>query len=58
MIKVIRKGSLREVKCFKCRSLLEYDRDEDVQEPKRYFGVYRGYIKCPICGEAVFLDKE
>lgn len=58
MIEVIRKGSLRQVTCFKCKSLLEYDRNEDVQEENRYFGDYKGYIKCPVCGEKVFLKKE
>ena len=57
MIKVIRPGYIKETMCSYCRSVLEYNADEDVEEE---FTTYAGnipikYIICPICGKKVIV---
>ena len=59
MIKVIRPGYIKETMCSYCRSILEYDANEDVKEE---FATYAGnipikYIICPICGKKVIVEK-
>lgn len=60
MIKVIRPGYIKETMCTYCRSVLEYNADEDVEEG---FAIYTNnipieYIICPICGKKVIVGKK
>ena len=61
MIEVIRKSSLKKIKCYGCGSLLRYDAEKDVQklkEPKSINGgiFEKEFIKCPVCGEELIIS--
>lgn len=55
MIKVIRKGDLRRITCYRCNSYLEYDAiDDTFCDSIRYdselrASIYSWYIRCPVC---------
>lgn len=57
MIKVIRPGYIKETMCSYCRSILEYDANEDVKEefatPMKSIPIE--YIICPICVKKVIV---
>ncbi len=64
-MKVIRMGKVRQIECYKCKSLLEYDIEKDTKTSDVYmFSVdayscrpYK-YIRCPVCGNEINVCED
>lgn len=59
MIKVIRPGYIKETMCTDCRSVLEYDVNEDVKEgfTASMKSTPIKYITCPICSKQIIVGR-
>lgn len=57
MVEIINKKGL--VSCSRCKALLKYNENEDIQEPNIECGTFKGYIICPSCdGKVYFVNKD
>lgn len=48
MIKVLRKGTRKQIECENCGALLQYEETDIIKEELR-FNEYVKYITCPQC---------
>ena len=54
MIKILKEGTRQRQTCEFCGCLFSYDA-EDVENHQEYIGGLKRIVKCPQCGEEIFL---
>ncbi len=62
-MKIILKGKPvtfvgRQVICYKCKSVIEIEQDNEVMDATLPISGYNKYINCPVCDASVILKQE